>query len=38
MLADKPRITALNKIDALDAKTIAARSARWKRPAGGRCS
>ncbi|OYX41818.1 MAG: GTPase ObgE [Rhodobacterales bacterium 32-67-9] len=34
-LADKPRITALNKIDALDAKTIAARKRSLEKASGG---
>ncbi|MBC7141416.1 MAG: GTPase ObgE [Rhodobacteraceae bacterium] len=34
-LATKPRITALNKIDALDAKTIAARKRSLEKASGG---
>ena len=34
-LSDKPRITALNKIDALDAKTIAARKRSLEKASGG---
>ncbi|WP_126976624.1 GTPase ObgE [Frigidibacter oleivorans] len=34
-LADKPRITALNKIDALDAKTLAGRRRSLEKAAGG---
>ena len=34
-LADKPRITALNKIDALDAKTLAGRKRSLEKAVGG---
>ncbi|MBC7138341.1 MAG: GTPase ObgE [Defluviimonas sp.] len=34
-LADKPRITALNKIDALDGKTLAARRRSLEKASGG---
>jgi len=34
-LADKPRITALNKIDALDTKTLAARRRSLEKASGG---
>jgi GTPase len=34
-LADKPRITALNKIDALDAKTLASRKRSLEKAVGG---
>ncbi|WP_347310227.1 GTPase ObgE [Defluviimonas sp. SAOS-178_SWC] len=34
-LADKPRITALNKIDALDAKTLASRRRSLEKASGG---
>ena len=34
-LADKPRITALNKIDALDSKTLAARRRSLEKASGG---
>ncbi len=35
-LAEKPRITALNKIDALDAKTLAARRRALEKASGGK--
>ncbi len=35
-LAEKPRITALNKIDALDAKTLGARKRALEKASGGR--
>ncbi len=35
-LADKPRITALNKIDALDAKTLSTRRKALEKASGGR--
>ncbi len=35
-LADKPRITALNKIDAMDAKTLATRRKALEKASGGR--
>ncbi len=35
LLADKPRITALNKIDALDARTLASRRRSLEKASGG---
>ncbi len=35
ILADKPRITALNKVDALDAKTLSARKKSLEKASGG---
>lgn len=35
ILADKPRITALNKVDALDAKTLSARRKSLEKASGG---